>query len=136
MLNHPGIGPTLALVELLPALIVAGVLEGVVYAGMVRWVISPPRGPLWAPFAVLLACLLYAWLHFCVPRFPDSFARFGPDLLAATAYAGVALVNGVLMCLGTLATRSPLFAGAFLGTQWWACLAIMCLGRLQSSFGG
>jgi len=135
-LNHPGLGPALALLELLPALVLAGVLEAVVYAGMARWVVSRPRGPLWGPFAVVLASLLYAWLHFCVPRFPDSFSRFGPELQAATAYAGVALVNGILMSLGTLATRSPLLAGAFLGTQWWACLAIMCLGWLQSSFGG
>jgi hypothetical protein len=105
------VGPVLGLLEMLPLLLLVGTVEAIIYGGMLRWVVSTPRGPFppWA--AVVLSAAAFGWLQLCVPRLGDW------------SFAGLGLVNGAVIAFATWATASPLFAGAFLGVQWWVCLA-------------
>jgi hypothetical protein len=105
------VGPVVGLLELLPILIAAGMVEGIVYGGMLRWVVGKPRGPLPTWAAVALAAVAFGWMHLCVP------------VLGDVPFAVVGLVNGAVVALATYLTASPLLAGAFLGVQWWVCLA-------------
>jgi hypothetical protein len=124
LLAHGRLGPVPALIEYLPLLVIAGVIEAIVYGGMTRWVMTRPRGPLHVGIAAPIVALLYAWMHFCVPHMPD-FGVSIRDLPIASGYAAVAFVNGLAMCLATHRTRSPLLAGSYIGVQWWVCLAFM-----------
>ncbi|MBP7561950.1 MAG: hypothetical protein KBA64_15905 [Armatimonadetes bacterium] len=116
------------LLGFLPLVLMAGVLEAIVYAGMLRWILTRPRGPLGPIGAALLVSVVYAWLHFCVPRFPSRLAHFAGDLSAATTYAAVGAVNGLLTCFMNSLTRSPMLAGTFIGVQWWVTMAMMYVG--------
>jgi hypothetical protein len=106
------VGPVVGLLELLPILIAAGMVEGIVYGGMLRWVVGKPRGPLpmWA--AVMLAAIAFGWLHLWVP-----------PTIPNVPFALIGLVNGAVIALATYFTASPLLAGTFLGVQWWVCLS-------------
>jgi hypothetical protein len=123
-----GLPALTGLLGFLPLITMAGVLEAVVYGGMLRWILTRPRGPLGPIGAAVLVAIVYAWLHFCVPRFPSRLAYFAGDLAAAASYAVVGAVNGILMCLMNHLTRSPLLAGAFIATQWWVTMAMMYVG--------
>ncbi len=113
--------PVLGMVEAFPFLILFGVLEAIVYGGMLRWVVTAPRGPL-PPFAsAVLVGVFFGWMHLLVPHFLDQEH--------SVPFALVGLVNGVLAALATQFTRSPLAGGAFLGVQWWTCLAFLFLDQ-------
>lgn len=106
------VGPVVGLLELLPILIAAGMVEGIVYGGMLRWVVGKPRGPLPVWAAVTLAAIAFGWLHLWVP-----------PTIPNVPFALIGLVNGAVIALATYFTTSPLLAGTFLGVQWWVCLA-------------
>lgn len=123
-----GLPALTGLLGFLPMVLMAGILEAIVYAGMLRWILLRPRGPLGGFGAALLVAVVYAWLHFCVPRFPSRLAYFEGDLAAATSYASVGAVNGLLACVMNSLTRSPVLAGTFIGAQWWVTMAMMYVG--------
>ncbi len=118
LLANVRVGPVVGLLELLPMLVAAGLVEGIVFGGMLRWVVGKPRGPFPTWAAVALAAVAFAWMNLWVPKEYNY------------PFALVSLVNGAVIAIGTFLTASPLLAGAFLGVQWWVCLATYYVVRL------
>lgn len=105
------LGPVVGLAEALPLFVMAGAIQAIVYGGMLRWVVTRPRGPLPSWAGVVLCGVAFAWFQLCVPDLGDW------------RFAAVGLLNGLVVACATWLTASPVLGGAFLGVQWWVCLA-------------